>query len=70
LGLCGSAGPPNWEVWSAADTALSVAIWHRKHIRVKLNIGLLTNKNEETDIEFHQIKLRLISFPRPRSRAG
>jgi len=31
---------------------------------------LLTNKNEETDIEFHQIKLRLISFPRPRSRAG
>ena len=32
---------PNWEVWSAADTTLFVAIWHQKHIRVKLNYGLL-----------------------------
>jgi len=29
---------------SAADTALCVAIWHQKHIRVKLNNGLLTNE--------------------------
>jgi len=41
---------PNWEVRSAADTALFVAIWHQKHIRVKLNNGLLTNEIEETDI--------------------
>jgi len=51
---CGRV-PPYWEVWSAADTALFVAIWHQKRIRVKLNNGLLTNENEETDTEFHQI---------------
>jgi len=37
--------------------ALFVAIWHQKHIRVKLNNGLLTNENEEMDTEFHQIML-------------
>jgi len=26
-----------------------LAIWHQKHMRVKLNNGLLTNENEETD---------------------
>jgi len=41
--------PPNWGVWTAVDTALFFAIWHQKHIRVKLNNGLLTNENEETD---------------------
>ena len=46
---------PYWEVCSAADTALFVAIWHQKQIRVKLKNGLLTNENEETDTEFHQI---------------
>ena len=70
----------NWGVWSAADMALFVAIWHQKHIRVKLDNGLLTNENEETDTEFNQIILRLvgliylkggrISFPMPRSCAG
>jgi len=50
---CGRV-PPYWEVWSAADTALFVAIGHQKH-RIKLNNGLLTNENEETDTEFHQI---------------
>jgi len=41
---------PNYGVWSAADTALFVAaIWHRKHIRVKLIDGLLTNEIKETD---------------------
>jgi len=28
---------------------MSVAIWHQKHIRVKLNNELLTNEIEETD---------------------
>jgi len=55
-------GPPNWGVWSAADTTLFVAIGHQKHIRVKLNKGLLTNENEETDTEFQQILLRLVSY--------
>ena len=40
---------PNWGVRSAADTALFVAIWHQKHVRVKLNNVLLTNEIEETD---------------------
>ena len=40
---------PNWGVRCAADTVLFVAIWHQKHIRVKLNNGLLTNEIEETD---------------------
>ena len=40
---------PNWGVCSAADTALFVAIWHQKHIRVKLNSGLLTNEIEEAN---------------------
>jgi len=57
-----AAFPPNWEVWSAADTALFVAIWHQNHIRVKLNNGLLTNENQETDTEFHQIILQLVSY--------
>jgi len=43
-----AACPPQLGVWTAADTALFVAIWHQKHIRVKLNNGLLTNENEET----------------------
>ena len=34
-----AAFPPNWGIWSAADTALFAAIWHQKHIRVKLNNG-------------------------------
>jgi len=46
-------GSPQLGVWSAADTALFVAIWHQIHIRVKLNNGLLTKENEETDTEFH-----------------
>jgi len=62
LGPCGSVSPPYWGVWSAADTALFAAMWHQKHIRVKLNNGLLTNENEETDTEFHQIILRLVSY--------
>jgi len=34
-------GPPNWGVWSAADTALFVAIRrHQKHIRVKLKLKI------------------------------
>ena len=53
---------PQLGVWSAADTALFVATWHQKHIRVKLNNGLLTNENEETKNEFHQIILRLVSY--------
>jgi len=53
---------PIGEVWSAADTALFVAIWHQKHIRVNSNNGLLTNENEETGTEFHQIILRLVSY--------
>jgi len=57
-----TACPPYWGVWSAGDTALFVSIWHQKHIRVKLNNGLLTNKHEETDTEFHQIILRLVSY--------
>ena len=57
-----AACPPNWGVWNTADTALFVAIWHQGHIRVKLNNGLLTNENEETDTEFHQIILRLVSY--------
>jgi len=28
---------------------LFLALWHQKNIRVKLNNGLLTNENEETD---------------------
>ena len=32
-----------------ADTALILAMWHQKNIRVKLNNGLLTNENEETE---------------------
>ena len=40
---------PNWGVRSAVDTALFVATWNQKHIRVKLNNGLLTNKIEDTD---------------------
>jgi len=56
-----AAWPPNWGVWSVADTALFVATWHQKHIRVKLNNTLLTNENEETDTEFYQIILRLVS---------
>jgi len=44
-----AACPLNWGVWSAVDTALFLALWHQKNIRVKLNNGLLTNKNEETD---------------------
>ena len=40
---------PNWGVCSAGDTALFVAIWHQKHIRVKLNSGLLTNEIEEAN---------------------
>ena len=32
-----------------ADTALFVAIWHENHLRLKLNDGLLTNENEETN---------------------
>jgi len=73
-------GLPNWGVWSAADMALFVAIWHQKHIRVKLDNGLLAYENEETDTEFNQIILRLvglfylkggrISFPMPCSCAG
>jgi len=56
-------GPsPIGEVWGAADTAVLVAIWHKKHIRIKLNNGLLTNENKETDTEFHQIILRLVSY--------
>ena len=39
-----------------------VAIWQQKRIRVKLNNGLLTNENEDTDTEFHQIILRLVSY--------
>jgi len=39
-----------------------IAIWHQKHIRVKLNNELLTNENEEADTEFHQIILRLVSY--------
>jgi len=35
-------------------------MWHQKHISVKLNNGLLTNENEETDTEFRQIILRLV----------
>jgi len=34
----------------------------QKHIRLKLNNGLLTNENEETDTEFHHIILRLASY--------
>jgi len=34
----------------------------QKHIRVKLNNGLLSHENEETDTEFHQIILRLVSY--------
>jgi len=53
--------PPQLGVWSAADTALFAATWRQKHIRVKLNSGLLTNEKKETDTEFHQIILRLAS---------
>ena len=53
---------PRLGVWSEADTTLFVAIWHQKHIRVKLNNGLLTNENEETDTEFHQIILQIVSY--------
>ena len=54
--------PSQLGVWSAADTTLFVAIWHQKHVRVKLNKELLTNENEETDAEFHQIILPLASY--------
>jgi len=37
-------GPPYWGVWSAADTALFVAIWHQKHISIKLNNGLFNKR--------------------------
>ena len=57
-----AAWPPLLGVWSVAETALFVAIWHQKHIRVKLNNRLLINENEETDSEFHQIILRLVSY--------
>ena len=68
---CGSVTPHSWGIWSAADTALlfvenmaskAFVIWHQKHIRVKLNNRLSTNENEETDTEFHQIILRLVSY--------
>jgi len=41
--------------------ALFVVIRHLK-LQIKLNNGLLTNENEETDTEFHQIILRLVSY--------
>ena len=61
---------PNWGVRSGAYTALFVAIWHQKHMRVKLNNGLLTNENEETDDEFHRIILRLVSYYLFHSKGG
>jgi len=57
-----AAWAPQLGVCSAVDTTLFVAIWHQKHIRVKLNNGLLTNENEETASEFNQIILRLVSY--------
>jgi len=47
-----AACPPYWGVWSAADTDLFAAIWHQKHIRVKLNNRLLTNENEKRTPSF------------------
>ena len=49
---------PLWQ----RGTALFVAMWHQKahRLRLKLNNGSLTNENEETDTEFHQIILRLV----------
>jgi len=58
-------GPSRIGGHGAADTALFVAIWHKKStlIKVKLNNGLLTNEYEETDTEFHQIIiLRLVGY--------
>ena len=73
---------PYWEVWSAADTALFVAIWHQKHIRVKLN-NRLFNKRKwrnghrvSSDIIAtcklltFSFELGRVSFLWPRSRAG